>query len=858
MRPARLELKGFTAYRETQILDFDHLDLFAVTGPTGSGKSSLLDAMTYALFGKVARVGVQASHLIAQGQPRLSVMFDFDVDGHRYRVTRSTGRKAAQSAVRLERWRDGGWVSFGEGADRVKEATRLIKELIGLDYQAFTRSVLLPQGQFQEFLVGDPKERRDILTELLDLKLFERMAGRAGEIARGAKAAAAAKEEVLSGPLAGVDREAVRQARKRAKELREGSEAMAAIERALEALSKTWEAERRRIEALEELTGEAEDLSGQAHQVADELEALGKEVAEAQERAAEVEKAARKATARSEQAAAALAEGEENLGTLEVLARLRAGLEELARLDSRIRAADEALAAARALMEDGEKALVMAREATEAAGIEYQQASAARAEAEAEHHRALEADLVATLTKEKKLGDPCPICSRPLEQLPKAEYKILAKALRDLERAAEVEKRVGDIWGKAERDEVAAERDLAAARRHLAARQAEIEGCGQEREGLLPGLAGSFGGELPADPVAEVGQRVGKIQRLSADLERRVAEKGEAHELAARAREEAGSLAGRGVATAARLQALPLPALLKRARAEAPDLQAPPALSEAVPAAPAEAARVARAWALGLSDLAGTLARATEETHRGLDELLNQAREALPEDIPMTLVTDVEELLKAVRVAARDLVAEAASAAKDAERMVEELAEREALVNEVRALGEQAGVYHALAGELKANRLISFLQAEALELLAEAGSERLLFLSQDRYRLVFDREEDEFYVEDRQNGDERRSVRTLSGGETFLASLALALALAEEIPTVAVTQRSHLQSLFIDEGFGALDPESLEVATEALSRLGGQDRMVGVITHVSELAEKMPVRVVVEKLSTGSRLEVQS
>src|SRR5919108_3671800 len=165
MRPVRLELKGFTAYREPQVLGFERLDLFAITGPTGSGKSSLLDAMTYALFGRVARVGVQASHLIAQGLPRMSVLFEFDVDGARYRVGRSIGRRAASSTVRLERWRDSQWASFGEGADRVRDANRLITELIGLDYAAFTRSVLLPQGQFAEFLVGDPGERRDILTE---------------------------------------------------------------------------------------------------------------------------------------------------------------------------------------------------------------------------------------------------------------------------------------------------------------------------------------------------------------------------------------------------------------------------------------------------------------------------------------------------------------------------------------------------------------------------------------------------------------------------------------------------------------------------------------------------------------------
>ena len=73
MRPVRLEVKGFTAYRESQVLDFEDLDLFAITGPTGSGKSSLLDAVTYALYGRAPRIGNRAGLLIAQGQPRLAV-----------------------------------------------------------------------------------------------------------------------------------------------------------------------------------------------------------------------------------------------------------------------------------------------------------------------------------------------------------------------------------------------------------------------------------------------------------------------------------------------------------------------------------------------------------------------------------------------------------------------------------------------------------------------------------------------------------------------------------------------------------------------------------------------------------------
>ena len=158
-----------------------------------------------------------------------------------------------------------------------------------------------------------------------------------------------------------------------------------------------------------------------------------------------------------------------------------------------------------------------------------------------------------------------------------------------------------------------------------------------------------------------------------------------------------------------------------------------------------------------------------------------------------------------------------------------------------------------LAQELRQDRIISFLQAEALQLLAIAGSARLAELSEGRYRLVC--KEEEFSVVDTWNGDEERSVRTLSGGETFLASLALALALADQVRSISVTDRARLDSLFLDEGFGTLDPESLRTVTEAIERLGGDGRLVGVITHVKELAEQFP-RIEVTKSPSGSHLQL--
>jgi exonuclease SbcC len=97
-------------------------------------------------------------------------------------------------------------------------------------------------------------------------------------------------------------------------------------------------------------------------------------------------------------------------------------------------------------------------------------------------------------------------------------------------------------------------------------------------------------------------------------------------------------------------------------------------------------------------------------------------------------------------------------------------------------------------------------------------------------------------VIDHADADSRRSVRTLSGGETFQASLALALALSSQMSSLSAAGGARLDSIFLDEGFGTLDPETLDVVATTLETLAQDDRMVGVITHVAALAERVPVR----------------
>jgi DNA repair protein SbcC/Rad50 len=111
-------------------------------------------------------------------------------------------------------------------------------------------------------------------------------------------------------------------------------------------------------------------------------------------------------------------------------------------------------------------------------------------------------------------------------------------------------------------------------------------------------------------------------------------------------------------------------------------------------------------------------------------------------------------------------------------------------------------------------------------------------------------------VVDHTNASQTRPARTLSGGETFLASLALALALADHLgATLAATGPARLDALFLDEGFGTLDPDALDVVAAALDELGARGRMVGVVTHVRELADRLPVRFEVRKVGGSATVE---
>lgn len=180
MKPLLLELENFMAFRK-EMLDFSGREVFALTGPTGSGKSTVLDAMIFALFGQTPRMGSQGLRsLITQDveQPRLKarVTFCFLQNGREYKVIRQIGQ--GSTSHRVEAWsRLPGETNWMIAYDRhVRDFSKWIGELLGMDYNAFTRVIVLPQGSFDSFLRQDqPKERREMMMRLTRLEIYDQI-----------------------------------------------------------------------------------------------------------------------------------------------------------------------------------------------------------------------------------------------------------------------------------------------------------------------------------------------------------------------------------------------------------------------------------------------------------------------------------------------------------------------------------------------------------------------------------------------------------------------------------------------------------------------------------------------------------
>jgi len=265
MRPRYLEIEGLQSFKDTQRIDFDRLGetgLFGIFGPTGSGKSTVLDAITLALYGNVQRAGRGTQGIINTGMNGVRVSFTFDLlkDGTRkaYRVERVYRRKKDSDMFvenRLARLIE--MVEDGEDivtADKLGDVNDRVEQLIGLNADDFTRSVVLPQNKFQEFLLLEGAKRRQMLERIFYLgeygkQLNDRVAGRLNHV----KTCLAEVGGAMSS-LGDVSKEAL-------KEAEENVEKVRAFKKKADSELELAEKEFNRARSVWDLQSELEDLS---------------------------------------------------------------------------------------------------------------------------------------------------------------------------------------------------------------------------------------------------------------------------------------------------------------------------------------------------------------------------------------------------------------------------------------------------------------------------------------------------------------------------------------------------------------------------------------------------------------------
>ena len=806
MRPIRLDMRGYGSYAEATTLDFTDADFFALTGPTGAGKSTVLDAMCFALYGRTPRWRVNSTqNALAPSAVEGRVRLVFAAAGNHYAATRILRRdkngRVKTSTAALERLPSGvdpaDDTELLEGlgkplAGSPSEVSAAAERVIGLPFEQFTKCVLLPQGEFAEFLHASAADRRKILENLLGHSVYRRVQ----QLAGSRREAAATAQRTLEAQLARIEAvsdQELHDAAERVEGLEKLTEQVRDKAGALDGLESAVEAARRRL-----AEAEANLASLTYIKRPDGVEAIASRVAEAEakvaEKAAEVE--------------ATEAEDE----------RLRAELDGLdSGLIERQLAAWEELRSTEARLKTG-------RELTEELKLQFDEAKelegAAAEEVEIQHaalHRIRMADLAETLRADLEAGDDCPVCDRPVEALPDRD---VSAALQQAQQASSQ-----------------ATAEYKDAQSSVAALQAKLDSY----EELLTDL--------------ELARR-----RLAKQLE------GVDEPEALRARRESAAEAKRllnGTSTALKAARRALREAEKRkAAAEERQQRAWREFNHArdqvaVLAPPPGGDDLAQSWAHLVEWAAETMARAAGEQEAARAELEGLGGRAAGLRAELLAALAEFEVDAPVTGSGGDYVAVHAAAVESARarsaRLRESLDRRVELEAESRRFAREAEVAGELAKHLEARRFMEWLLSEALDELVAGATVMLNRITGGQYDLIY-RDQD-FWVVDHHDADMARPARSLSGGETFAASLSLALALSDQLASMA-RDGASLESIILDEGFGTLDPEALDAVATTLEALTvSSRRTVGLVTHVADLAERVPTQFRITKDAKSSRVE---
>ena len=919
MRPLKLTMSAFGPYASRTVVDFEKLGtggLYLITGDTGAGKTTVFDAITFALYGEASGENRDASMLrskYADPETPTEVELVFSYSGKQYTVRRNPDyERPARRGGGMTRQTADAELVFPDGrvVTKVREVTAAVREILGIDRNQFSQIAMIAQGDFLKLLFAETKDRQKIFREIFHTGYYEtfqnRLKDAVSAVDRSCADTRRSIEQDLRGTLADEDDVDAEELRKAKENRLPMEEALALLERLVGKDAGILEQIGSELSSLDQQMGEVNAQLGRAEELERTGRALEKAEGELRQRTAEL----RTAEERLAEALKMLPEAE-RLGT--EAAALEAqfpdydlrdkNLLDLQNAVKQLQTEKDALEGNTLKLEEhrrnmetlqGERktlesagaqkeALLRRKDAVEGSGKQVSailkavasaeklkdelvaaQRKYLRAEAELETaqksyeemHRAFLDEQAGVLAQTLQEGMPCPVCGSPLHPHP-ARLSASAPSETQLKQAERDANSCRKAAEKASSEASGIRGRVESTRQNLMQKAGEIwpefdpetlrMTAEKEREALL---------KEHSELSTAISSEEERIQR-KAELDLRIPQEEEE-----RQRLQETLQACRERITALETQVRHQNQLLEQTEKKLPY----PSRGDAEQACARLKAEQKR--------LRETLAK-TEETQKekksacaALEGRVGQMREQLAaaEQLDRTALQETQEALRAQKdeISRRNTtVLLRLNANRTALRNIREkgaeLAEAEKRLSWMRALSNTAN--GTISGKEKI-MLETYVQMTFFDRIIARANTRFMVMSGGQYELIRRTEAEnnraqsglELNVIDHYNSTER-SVKTLSGGESFKASLSLALGLSDEIQSSSGGIR--LDTMFVDEGFGSLDEESLRQAIQALSGLAESSRLVGIISHVSELKDRIDRQIVVTKeKSGGSRVTI--
>lgn len=851
MIPLKLTLHNFICYRDPAPLDFSGMHLACLTGNNGNGKSALLDAMTWALWGK-ARSN-QADDLIHLGQNDMWVDFEFALGANRYRVRRSRERKgrSGKSDLQLQVLQaNGDWRALTEPTLRATELA--IIALLRMEYETFVNSAFLVQGKADAFTVKSPADRKQVLADILDLDIYDQYESRAKERSREEKQEATR----LSAQLESIDAELAREAdyqqdlEQAQSQLTALSEQLRAADQALQALRAERQellAQRRMLDDLQQrlqqaqrqlADTEAQLQNDQSRLAADQaLLAQRAEIEEGYRQLMEAQQADQAMNRQLSQQAALQArrstlEGQVNQARYELETQQRTLIERLARLSDeagQVEALEAQLTQAQAAL--ARFGALDARQAELRRVIQGLKEEIAGLQAQNQGLRAEMADLEAKIGRLPDAGAVCPVCAQPLGD---------EERQRVLDGYTQTGKERGDLF------------------RANQARIAEIAAQGKAAEAEL------------AEIDKELKQRA-RWQRSEGQTEQRLATAVRAQADLAQVQGQIDELAGR---LAAGKYAAAAQAELLAVHEQIAALSYDAAAHEAVRAAAAalEPYRERRSHlqlaASRVDDLTARIQQAETARRRLREGLVVDAQRRDELAAALIRLPQVERELsqqtpqvERLERSANDARQRVGAARQRLDACRAQAERRQRLAADLQAVLARQAAFEELQAAFGKKGVQAMIIEDAIPEIEREANQLLLRMTDGRMSVRLETQKETKTTQEVREtleiilSDElgSRDYSLFSGGEAFRANFAIRIALSK---LLARRAGAALQTLIVDEGFGTQDTQGRERLVQAITSIQDDFERVLVITHIDELKDLFPARIEVEKTADGSQISV--